>query len=111
MIVGTRSVGTSISKMAALAKCSRAAIINMHREWTTKQKTGSQRPACGRHRLLNAPDEMRLARVVHSNIRATERQIAGNFNEGATSNVSERTVRRTLHHIGYGSRHLFESFY
>ncbi|GFV03959.1 hypothetical protein TNCV_915841 [Trichonephila clavipes] len=31
-------------------------------------------------------------------------QIAGNLNQGATANVSQRTVSPTLHHIRYGSR-------
>ncbi|XP_055931909.1 uncharacterized protein LOC129962195 [Argiope bruennichi] len=101
MIVIDRSVGTCISKTAALVKCPRAAIINVYRECTTKQKTGSQRPTCGRHRLLNARAEKRLARVVHSNRKATVCPISGNLNEGATANFSQRTVRRTLHRIGY----------
>lgn len=104
MIVGARCVGTSISKTAALVKCSRAAVVNVYKEWTIKQKTGSQRQTCGRHRVLNARSERRLARVVQRNRRATVRQIASHLNQGATVNVSERTVRRTLRRIGYGSR-------
>ncbi|XP_071040588.1 uncharacterized protein [Parasteatoda tepidariorum] len=106
MIVGARCVGTSISKTAALVKCSRAAVVNVYKEWTIKQKTGSQRQTCGRHRVLNARSERRLARVVQRNRRATVRQIASDLNQGATVNVSERTVRRTLRRIGYGSRRL-----
>nr|XP_042900093.1 uncharacterized protein LOC122269731 [Parasteatoda tepidariorum] len=104
IIVGARCVGTSIGKTAALVKCSRAAVVNVYKEWTIKQKTGSQHQTCGRHRVLNARSERRLARVVQRNRRATVRQIASDLNQGATVNVSEWTVRRTLRRIGYGSR-------
>nr|XP_042908339.1 uncharacterized protein LOC122271383 [Parasteatoda tepidariorum] len=104
MIMGARCVGTSISKTAALVKCSRAAVVNVYKEWTIKQKTGSQRQTCGRHRVLNARSKRMLAGVVQRNRRATVRQIASDLNQGATVNVSERTVRRTLRRIGYGSR-------
>lgn len=104
MIVGARSVGASISKTAGLVKCSRAAVVNVYREWTTTQKTGSQRRACGRHRLLDARSERRLAKIVRTNRKASVRQIAANLNEGTSVKASERTVRRTLHRMGYGSR-------
>ncbi|XP_042895981.1 uncharacterized protein [Parasteatoda tepidariorum] len=104
MIVDVRSFGTSIIEIAALKKCSRAAVINVYREWTTKQKTGSQRQGCGRHRQLNARAERRLSRVVKPNRRATVSLIVRNSNEGATANVSDRPFHHTLHSIGYGSR-------
>ncbi|XP_042896653.1 uncharacterized protein [Parasteatoda tepidariorum] len=100
MIVGSRCVGTSISKTVALVKCSRAAVVNVYKEWTIKQEVGSQHQTCGRHRVLNARSERRLARVVQSNWRATVRQIASDLNQGSAVNVSERTVRRTLRRIG-----------
>ncbi|XP_042903798.1 uncharacterized protein [Parasteatoda tepidariorum] len=106
MIVGARCVGTSISKTAALVKCSRAAVVNVYKEWTIKQKTGSQRQTCDRHRVLNTRSERRLARVVQCNRRPTVRQIASDLTQAASVNVSERTVRRTLRRIGYGSRRL-----
>ncbi|XP_042913154.1 uncharacterized protein [Parasteatoda tepidariorum] len=104
MIVGARCVGTSISKTAALVECSRAAVVNAYKEWTIKQKTRSQIQTCGRHRVLNARKERRLARVSQRNRRATGRQIASDLNQGATVKVSELTFRRTLRRIGYGSR-------
>ncbi|XP_042899800.1 uncharacterized protein [Parasteatoda tepidariorum] len=106
MIVGARCVGTSISKTAALVKCSRAAVANVYKEWTIKQITESQSQTCGRHRVLNARSERRLTRVVQRNRRATVRQIASDLNQGATVNVSELTVQLTLRRIGYGSRRL-----
>ncbi|XP_042901316.1 uncharacterized protein [Parasteatoda tepidariorum] len=105
-IVGARCVVTSIRKTAVLVKCSRAAVVNVYKEWTIKQKTRSQCQTCGRHRVLNARSERRLAMVVQCNRRATVRQISSDLNQGATVNVSERTVRRTLRRIGYGRRRL-----
>ncbi|GFS49206.1 hypothetical protein TNCV_2410421 [Trichonephila clavipes] len=67
MIVGARSIGNSISKTTALVKCWKSAVINIYRERIAKQKTGSQRPICGRHRLLNARSERRIAKVFRSN--------------------------------------------
>ncbi|XP_071039971.1 uncharacterized protein [Parasteatoda tepidariorum] len=104
MIAGARSVGTSISKTAALVMCSRAAVINVYREWTTKQKTGSHRQVCGPHRLLNSRDEIKLARVVQSSRRATLRQIVSNLNADVIASVSERTVHHTLQPIGHRSQ-------
>ncbi|GFT99466.1 hypothetical protein TNCV_3239201 [Trichonephila clavipes] len=94
-----RSVKSSISETAAFVKCSRAAVINLCREWIPKQKTRFQCQASGRHRLLLA----RKGELRKFNRKATGCQIVGNLNQGATANVSERTVHRTLHCKGYCS--------
>ncbi|GFV83006.1 hypothetical protein TNCV_1180201 [Trichonephila clavipes] len=104
MIEGARNPGTSIRKTAALVKFSRAAVINVYREWIPKQKTRFEFQVCGHHRLLKIHSERRIAKVVHSNRRITTFQIVGNFNQGETTNVYERTVPRTLHYVDYGSR-------
>ncbi|GFV64184.1 hypothetical protein TNCV_1806831 [Trichonephila clavipes] len=97
----TQRVGTTISKTASFVKCSKAAAINVYRERISKQKTVFQRQSCGRHRLLEVQSERRIAKVLQSNRRVPILQIEGNLNQGATVNVSERTVRRTLHCVGY----------
>ncbi|GFU71885.1 hypothetical protein TNCV_1628261 [Trichonephila clavipes] len=67
MVVGARSVGTSISKTEELQNFSRAAVINIHKKGITKQKTGSQRQDCGRHRLMKFRTERKITKVVQSN--------------------------------------------
>ncbi|GFU45435.1 hypothetical protein TNCV_3625611 [Trichonephila clavipes] len=65
---------------------------------------GSERQACGRHKLLNVCLLRRIVKVGQYNRRTTVHQIAGNLNQGATMNVSEGTVRFTLYSKGYDSR-------
>ncbi|XP_042905130.1 uncharacterized protein [Parasteatoda tepidariorum] len=106
MIVGARCVGTSISKTAALVKCSRVAVVNVYKEWTIKQKTGSQCQTCGRHRVLNARSERRLPGMCSATGEQQCDKLQVILIKEQLLNVSERTVRRTLRRIGYGSRRL-----
>ncbi|GFW56643.1 hypothetical protein TNCV_1863531 [Trichonephila clavipes] len=66
-----RSVGTNISKTAALVKCSRKAAI---KEWIPKQKIGSKRQICSHHMLLKTRLERRIAKAVQCKRTVTEQQ-------------------------------------
>ncbi|GFW79146.1 hypothetical protein TNCV_3631771 [Trichonephila clavipes] len=70
----------------------------------TKPKPGFQCQTCGHERLLNTRLERRIAQVAQTERRATVLHIVENLNQGATANVTERAVCRTLHCIGYGNQ-------
>ncbi|GFW34344.1 hypothetical protein TNCV_220701 [Trichonephila clavipes] len=83
--------------------CSRATVINICCIWITNPKTRAHRQTSGCHRQLKTLSERRTAKISQSNRRATISQISCNLNQ-RVNNVSERTVRRTLHRISYDSR-------
>ena len=102
-IVMARRLGQSISKTAALVGCSRSAVVRTYQKWSKEGKTSE--PATGSDpRLIDAPGERRLARVVRSNRRATVAQIAEKVNAGSDRKVSEHTVHRSLLRMGLRSR-------
>ncbi|GFV51615.1 hypothetical protein TNCV_3364011 [Trichonephila clavipes] len=60
--------------------------------------------ACDLHRLEKVRSERRFTKVIQPKRRATVLQMETNFNQIAATNISKRTVHRTLHRIGYGNR-------
>ncbi|GFU89985.1 hypothetical protein TNCV_2438721 [Trichonephila clavipes] len=88
MTLGARSVGISISKIAALVECSRATVINGIGGWIPKQKKGSQCQACSHARLLEVLSERRIVNVVQLNRRAITLQITGNLKPTTHSKAS-----------------------
>ncbi|GFW11015.1 hypothetical protein TNCV_4459901 [Trichonephila clavipes] len=97
-----------------------AAVVNVSKEWITKQKTWSQRQAWGRHRLLNALLERRVAEVVLSDCTSVKVQPFIKLLEILIKGHLKELFAITLHHIGQGwvdflramvANDLFESLY
>ncbi|KAK3536469.1 hypothetical protein QTP86_013796, partial [Hemibagrus guttatus] len=91
-IVMARQLDQSISKTAALVGCSRSAVVSIYQKWSKEGTVVNQRQGHGRPRLIDARGELRLARVIRSNRRATVAQIAEELNAGSDRKVSEYTV-------------------
>ncbi|KAG9337154.1 hypothetical protein JZ751_029745 [Albula glossodonta] len=84
MIVA-RLLGRSLSITARLAGCSRSAVVSTYLQWSEEGQTTNRRQDIWRPR------------------RSTVAQVAENFNDGYRSNVSQRTVHRTLLLMGLRS--------
>ncbi|GFX83744.1 hypothetical protein TNCV_350081 [Trichonephila clavipes] len=76
----------SDSKMVATVECSRAAVVNVHREWILKPKARPQSLACGHHRLLKADSERKLRKSLSPTEEQTHFKLAGNLSQRATVN-------------------------
>ncbi len=61
MVVGAKRAGLSISETADLLGFSRMTISRVHREWTEKEKTSSERQFCGWKYLVDARGQRRMA--------------------------------------------------
>ncbi|ROL52482.1 hypothetical protein DPX16_6166 [Anabarilius grahami] len=93
-IVMARRLGQSISKTAALVRCSRSAVVSIYQKWSKEGTVVNLRQGHWRLRVIDARGERRLASVVRSNRRATVAQIAQEVNAGSDRKVSEYTVHR-----------------
>ncbi|ROK35643.1 hypothetical protein DPX16_17386, partial [Anabarilius grahami] len=60
-------------------------------------------PALCRQQLIDARREQRLSRIIHSECRATVRQITSRHNSGDQGNVSQHTVPHSLLRMGLRS--------
>lgn len=103
-IVMARRLGRSISKTASVVGCSRSAVVSTFQRWSKQGRLVNQRQGHGRPRLIDECGERRLARLVHSNKKATVAQIAEEVNAGSDRKVSEHTVHRSLLRLGLRSR-------
>ncbi|KAK3573882.1 hypothetical protein QTP86_032854 [Hemibagrus guttatus] len=95
-IVMARLLDQSISKTAALVRCSRSAVVSIYQKWSKEGTVVNRRQGHVRPRLTDACVERRLARVVQSNRRANVDQIAEEVNAGSDRKVSEYTVHDGL---------------
>ncbi|ROL54534.1 hypothetical protein DPX16_11709 [Anabarilius grahami] len=102
--VMARRLGQSISKTAALVRCSRSAVVSNYQKWPKEGAVVNWRQGHGRPRLIDARGERRLARVVRSNRQATVAQIAQEVNAGSDRKVSEYTEHHSLLRMGLHSR-------
>lgn len=64
-----------------------SSVVKAFKDWTVRRTTGSQRATCGRHRPVNVRAEQTCERQQNGNSAA----ICSRYN------ISERTVRRTMH--------------
>ncbi|GFW63731.1 HTH_Tnp_Tc3_2 domain-containing protein [Trichonephila clavipes] len=76
-------------------------IPRIHGWWTKSLRSGKLKKE---HLALMAPAERRLRRIVRRQRSQTLAQITTQLNDGASSTVSKRTVQRSLHGMGFGSR-------
>ena len=60
IVVGARHTGLSVSRTATLPDFSRATVSHVCQEWSTTQRTSSQRQASGRKWLIDERDQGRL---------------------------------------------------
>lgn len=104
VIVGAREMGHSISEVAMKFGFPRTTISRVYREYQVSGKTSNLRMRCGRKKTLTERDHRRLKRIVTRARRATLPQIAEDFNAGASTSVSVRTVQRTVLDMGFRSR-------
>jgi transposase len=104
LVVGAREMGHSISEVEMKFGFSRTTIARVYRDYKESGKTSNLRQMCGRKKTLKERDHRRLSRIVSRDRRATLPQIASDFNVGASTSVSVRTVQRSLHDMGIRSR-------
>ncbi|GFX20742.1 transposable element Tcb2 transposase [Trichonephila clavipes] len=99
----------SISKTVGLVKWSRAAVINVYKEWILEQKTGSQRTAIrrfssGRPRRTTPADDRYIVLQARRNRRQTAGEIARHTTQATGRPISRFTVARRLHGGGLFAR-------
>ncbi|GBM55977.1 hypothetical protein AVEN_45126-1 [Araneus ventricosus] len=100
-IVGSRRMGHSISEIVRELGFLRARV---YREYTNGGEKTSDRTNCKGQLALNERGVRRLSRIVRSQRSRTLAQITTQLNQGASRTVSKRTVQRSLHRMGFGSR-------
>ncbi|GBL83710.1 hypothetical protein AVEN_132627-1 [Araneus ventricosus] len=96
VIVGAREMGHSISEIAMKFGFARTTISRVYREYRVSGKTSNFSHRCGRKKTLTIG-------VRHESLdrRAILPQIAADFNTGAYTSVSVRTVQRTVINMGF----------
>lgn len=104
MLVGARRMGHSIADIVSEFNIPRSTVSRVCREYGISGITSHHGQRSGRPPALNDRDRRRLCRIVNVNRHATLRQITAGINVGRTRDVSDRTVRRNLSSLGYGSR-------
>uniref|UniRef100_A0AAY5KPB9 Tc1-like transposase DDE domain-containing protein n=1 Tax=Esox lucius TaxID=8010 RepID=A0AAY5KPB9_ESOLU len=103
-IVMARRLGQSISETAGLVGCSRSTVVSTYRQWSEEGQTTNRRQGVGRPRLIDAPGQRMLSRLVRTDRRSTVAQVSEHFNDGYGRNVSQHTVHRTLLRMGLRRR-------
>ncbi|GBM80330.1 hypothetical protein AVEN_132895-1 [Araneus ventricosus] len=98
VIVGVRD------KVAMEFGFSRTTISRVYREYRLSGKTLNLRHRCGRKKTLKERDHRRQTRILKRDKRAILSQIAADFNAGASTSVSVRTVQRAVIIMGFQSR-------
>lgn len=93
MVVGARSVGASIRKTTALVDYQGGNRVSALGLWSSQTTE-----------FLHWKENCQSCPVQQNNNNASLIKEQCNINQGTTTNVSERTVRRTLHRICYWSR-------
>ena len=96
MVVGAKHTGLSVSRTATLLGFSCSTFSRLYQEWSTTQRTSSQRQVSSRKRLIDESGQRRLTRIVQSNRRATVGHLTVQYNIGAERSIKECTTRRTL---------------
>ncbi|GBN40735.1 hypothetical protein AVEN_6553-1 [Araneus ventricosus] len=104
VIVGARQMGHSISEVAMKFGFSRTTFSRVYREYRVSGKTSNFRHLCCRKKTLKELDHLRQTRIHKRDRRATLPHIAADFNDGASTSVSVRTVQRTVINMGSQSR-------
>ncbi|GBN41510.1 hypothetical protein AVEN_178950-1 [Araneus ventricosus] len=101
--VGAREMGHSISEIAMKFGFSRTT-SRVYREYRESGKTSNLRHRCGRKKIMQERDQRRLTRIIKRDRRATLPQIAADFNAGASTSVSVRTIQRNIIDMSFRSR-------
>jgi len=103
-IVGARRMGHSISEIVRQLGFARSTVSRVYQEYLVAGKKTSERANCRGQSALTVRGERRLRRIVRSQRSQTLAQITTQLNDGASRTVSQRTVQRSLHRMGFGSR-------
>lgn len=103
-IVDARRMGHSISEIVRQLGFSRSTVSRVYQEYMDGGKKTSDRANCKGQLALTVRGERRLRRIVRSQRSQTLAQITTQLNDGASRTVSKRTVQRSLHRMGFGSR-------
>ena len=104
MVCGACRMGHSISEIVREFNIPRSTVSRVSREYLLSGVTSHHGQRSGRPPALTDRDQRRARRIVTDNRQATPREITAGINEGRTTDVSVRTVRRNLALMGYGSR-------
>ncbi|GBM38990.1 hypothetical protein AVEN_70176-1 [Araneus ventricosus] len=91
--VGAREMGHSITEVAMKFGFSRTTISRVYRDNRESGKTSNLRHRCGQKKIIQERDQRRLTRIIKHDRRATLPQIAADFNDGASTSVSVRTIQ------------------
>ncbi|GBM38851.1 hypothetical protein AVEN_49722-1 [Araneus ventricosus] len=102
VIVGTREMGHSISEVPMKFGFSGTTISRVYREYRYPAKY--QISAIGAKKTLKKLDHWHQTRILKRDRRTILPQISPDFNDGATTSVSVRTVQRTVINMGSQSR-------
>ncbi|GFV53915.1 uncharacterized protein TNCV_4276931 [Trichonephila clavipes] len=105
-IVSARRMGYSISEIVRQLGFSRSTVAIVYQEHMDGGQKTSDRANCEGQLAFTVRPERRLRRIVRSQRSQTLAQITTQMNEGANGIVGERTVQRSLHRMGFGSRRL-----
>ncbi|GBM83163.1 hypothetical protein AVEN_43663-1 [Araneus ventricosus] len=97
-------MGHADSEIVRELGISRSRVSRLYRENTDGGKKSSDRPNYKGQLALNERGVRRFSHIVRNLRSQTLAQINTQLNQGASRTVSKRTVQRSLHRMGFGSR-------
>ncbi|GBN20419.1 hypothetical protein AVEN_216108-1 [Araneus ventricosus] len=103
-IVGARRMGHSISEIVRELGSSRSTVSRVYRKYMDGGEKTRDRANCKGHLGLNERGVRWLIHIVRSQRNQTLAQITTQFNQSISRTTSKRTIYRSVHGIGFGSR-------
>lgn len=103
MIVGAYRFGHSIREISAKFQISRSTVGDVVVKWK-RENVIERQPRPGKPKKLTDRDRRSLRRVVTSNRKSSLQKVSQEFRLASGSDVSDHTIRRELHALGFHGR-------
>jgi|SRR5581483_4109613 len=101
-IIGMYRLGTKQKIISEMTGVPAYTVCKIIKRWETTGSVALVKPP-GRPQIMTDRDLRQLDRVIKQNRRAPLRVITSEFNMGRERKVSERTIHRCLHKLGFNA--------
>ena len=99
-IVSLIDQGLRVGEVSKLLDLNRSTVGKVYKRYCAS-KSVDNKPRCGRPKVFTGRCESALSRIVKANRTATVSEISAEFRVSTSTAVSEKTIRRKLHKLGY----------